>query len=60
MNHEFTTLTPAPHEKFILPAGFYEFRLAREFDPSPSAYGAPCLTVSQQIVSTLKDPPSKT
>ena len=24
---------PTPHEGYALPAGFYEFRLAREFDP---------------------------
>lgn len=24
---------PTPHEHFDLPAGFYEFRLAREYDP---------------------------
>ncbi len=30
---EFVQDAPVPHEKFSLPAGLYEFRLAREFDP---------------------------
>jgi hypothetical protein len=30
---EFIQTAPSPHEKHLLPAGIYEFRCAREFDP---------------------------
>ena len=30
---EFVQTAPSPHEKHVLPAGIYEFRCAREFNP---------------------------
>jgi hypothetical protein len=30
---EFVQTAPSPHEKHMLPAGIYEFRCAREYDP---------------------------
>ncbi len=30
---DFIQDAPTPHEKYSLPAGLYEFRIAREFDP---------------------------